>query len=146
MRKGRQSLAIINDRREAVKEMVVDGITSNQIKQVIMADFNVSLATVESDLTVVYKEIEEWQLAHRDRVIALHIARYEKIYKKAMDNDDNFHALKAMRQKEELLNLLKQQPLIAVQNNNMNFDKFTIEEIQKMLNGIDQTSIEDSKT
>ena len=133
---GRLARIEVDERREAVLDMMLLGKTNSHIKSFIMNRYNVGLSTVEHDLTIVYQELREFAEKEKTQTIEKHIARYEKAYAHCMETGNVFVALKALKQKEELLQLHKGTPLIAVQNNNMSFDNLSVEEIEKLLNGI----------
>lgn len=144
---GRLSIIDVDRRREAVLDMILLGRAPSHIKAVIMNIHHVGLSTVENDLTVIYKELHETAESEKDNTIAKHIARYEKIYRDCMDVGNEFVALKALRQKEELLRLHKQgepAPTVNVQINNYDIavSKLTAQELKEILSGENNKAID----
>jgi hypothetical protein len=142
---GRISVVDVEARQDDVRDMILAGKPMKYIKQFIMQKYSVGLSTVERYITAVNTDIDEYYKSQHGKVIALHISRYEDMYDKSMQVGNIRDAAKVLRQKEELMNVLKQAPLIAVQNNNMNFDNLTVEEIERLLHGINPDT-EDNKT
>jgi hypothetical protein len=136
---GRISIIDVDRRREAVLDMVLLGRTPSHIKSVIMNIHHVGLSTVENDLTFIYKELHETAEDAKHNTIEKHIARYEKIYRDCMDVGNEFVALKALRQKEELLRLHKSEPAPTVNVQINNYDiaasKLTAAEIKEIFSG-----------
>lgn len=128
-------------RREVVKELILQGKPTFQIIQTITKDYGIGLKSVEKDITLAYRELKKYAEKHKEDIVSEHIGKYDKIYEQCMKLGDFRDALKAIRQKEELLKYHRADPLIAIQNNTMNLENVTndmliksIEELKSLTN------------
>ena len=107
-----------------------------------MNEYQVSKSTVERDITIIYRELRVYVEKAKEDIIAEHIGKYDKIFEDCMSIGNTRDALKALKQKEELLKYHRNEPLIAIQNNTMNLDAIgtqdlltAIEDLKKLQNG-----------
>ena len=125
---GRKGQAEIAARRSDVKEMLLLGKGKQHIVSYITKNYGLCLSGIENDITICYKEIREYAQKHKEEVIELHIARYEKIHDDCVSSGNYRDALKALAQKEALLQLLKAEPLVQI--NTLNLNNYTDEQLR----------------
>jgi Lhr-like helicase len=123
---GRKNEAEIAVRQTDVRDMLLKGKSTSHIIAYVTNTYSIGKSTVERDITIVYRELRRYLEKAKDDIISEHIAKYDKIFEDCMDVGNVRDALKAMRQKEELLKYHRNEPLIAIQNNTMNFDNVFI--------------------
>lgn len=138
---GRKNESEVKLRQQDVEEMLLKGKSTAYIIAYCQNQYGIARSTIERDLTVVYGYLRKYFEKAKDDIIAEHLAKYDLVYEQCMELANFRDALKAMRQKEELLKYHRNEPLIAVQNNTFNLENLTdealfkgIEEIKKMKN------------
>lgn len=129
-------------RQNDVREMMLKGNSTTFIAAFIMNEYQVSKGTVERDITIIYRELRVYMEKAKEDIISEHIAKYDKIYEDCMTMYNFKDALKALKQKEELLKYHRNEPLIAIQNNTMNLEAIgsndllkAIEDLKNLQNG-----------
>ena len=129
-------------RQSDVREMMLKGNSTSFIAAFIMNEYGVSKGTVERDITIIYRELRVYMEKAKEDIISEHIAKYDKIFADCMELSNFKDALKALKQKEELLKYHRNEPLIAIQNNTMNLEAIgsdellkAIQELKKLQNG-----------
>jgi hypothetical protein len=124
---GRKNEAEVALRQNDVKEMLLQGRSTTYIIAYVMNQYKIGRSSVERDITIVYRELRQYFERAKDDIISEHIGRYDRIFEQCMELGNYRDALKALRQKEELLKYHKNEPLIAIQNNTMNVDSISDE-------------------
>ena len=139
---GRKPSAQVKVRQSDVRQMLVQGKDTQFIKAFIMNEYGISESTIENDLLVVGRSIRLYFEKNKDEIICEHLAKYDSVYEKAYEMMNYRDALRALRQKEEILRMHRAEPIIAIQNNTMSFDnvdddqlKKAIEDLKKLNNG-----------
>lgn len=139
---GRKSENEMMVRQNDVREMMMKGNSTSFIAAYIMNEYHVSKPTVERDITIIYRELRVYMEKAKEDIISEHIGKYDKIFADCMELLNFKDALKALKQKEELLKYHRNEPLIAIQNNTMNLENIgtqelltAIEELKKLSNG-----------
>jgi hypothetical protein len=130
---GRKSETEVLARQDDVLEMMIKGKPTREIINIIHLNYGVSKPTIERDITVGYQHLKKYIQRNVDDVIATHVSRYEKIYQAAFDAYDYKSAIAALRAAEDLLKVREQVPLVTVNNNTLNIDGLTTEQIKQLL-------------
>ena len=125
--------AQIIERREDVMTSLLRGHSTGEIGRVIVEAHGCSLVTVDRDISWCYEEIRTKYDRDIPEVIATHIAKYTEIHKAAMGLGDFRSSIAALQAIEKLLKLHVEQPLIAIQNNTVNLDNLSLDELQGLL-------------
>lgn len=135
---ARTSDSIMTVRQDEVRDMLLQGKSTASIIKDIGSKYRIARSTIERDITIVYKQLRIYIEKSREDIIAEHIAKYDRIFEQCMDIYDYRDAMKALRQKEELLKYHRNEPIIAIQNNTMNMenvsDSAIIDAIEKLRN------------
>jgi hypothetical protein len=135
-KKGRTSIAEIATRRKDVKDMIMQGKGKQHIVAYITGNYGIRLSTIENDITIVYKDLKEYIIKHKDDVISEHIGRYDHIYEICLEVGNTDGAMKAMLQKEKLMKL-HDTPTVVINNNTLNmFEDLSLDkllEIKKII-------------
>ena len=133
---GRKSTAEVAIRRSDVYDMMMQGKSTLHIIAFINQHYGTARSTTERDITEVLKGIREYFAKDKDTIISEHVARYEHIYEQCLSVGDTKGAMQAMKQKEQLMRLLEDTPVVAIQNNTLNIDWSgkTLEELKQLLN------------
>ena len=126
---------MIVERREDVMASLLRGHSTGEIARVIIDRYGVSLVTVNRDISHCYAEIKEKYHRNLPDVIATHVSKYEEIHKTAMELLDLRSAIAALGAIEKLLKLHVEQPLVLLQQNNLNLEGFDLTELKELLNG-----------
>lgn len=139
---GRKGEAEVALRQQDVEEMLLKGKSTAYIIAYVGNHYGVARSTIERDLTTVYRSLRKYFEKAKDDIVSEHLARYDYLYEQCMELANYRDALKAMRQKEELLKFHRNEPLISVQNNTLNLENVSddtlmkaIENLTKKLNG-----------
>ena len=130
---GRTNPAVIAERQQEVAELLIKGRRTKDILTIMHTKYGVAQVTVERDITEAYKWIKQYIKRDIDDVIAMHISRYETIYDKATDYGDFKSAIAALRAIEDILKIRENQPLVTVNNNTINIDGLSTQEIKEIL-------------
>ena len=130
---GRKNQSEVLLRQQDVEEMLLKGKSTAYIIAYIGNQYGVARSTIERDLTMVYRTLRKYFEKAKEDIISEHIAKYDKIFEQCCEMADYRDALKAMRQKEELLKYNRNEPLIAIQNNNLNLENVSDEQLQKAI-------------
>ena len=130
---GRKSNGEVQARRVDVLDMVLRGKPRQFIISYLATNYGVRVDCVDNDIAACKAEIKKLSEKHREEVMELHISRYEKIYDDCIEAGNVRDALKAMNQKETLMQLLKTDPLVQV--NTLNLSAYSTEEL-KQIKGI----------
>jgi len=125
--------AEIVERRENVMTSLLRGHSTSQIVRVIMNAHGVSKPTVERDISYCYDQIKKKYQRDLPEVIATHIGKYEEIHKAAMEMYDFRSAIASLQAIEKLLKLHVEQPLVLLQQNNLNLENLSLDELQRLL-------------
>lgn len=121
------------ERRNKIQKLVLKGKSTPTIVSEITTEYGISKIQVVKDLTAIYKDMRTYLEKHKDNIIAEHTAKYDTIFEDAMELLNYRDALKALRQKEELLRYHRGEPLIAVQNNNFTLENVSDAELLKAI-------------
>lgn len=130
---GRNTLANVEIRQADVFEMLVRGTQTREIIVKIQDKYGVKKGTVESDITVCYSKLKSYIQRNIDDIVAQHVQRYETIYDAAFSIGDFRNCIAALKEIEALLKVREQQPLVTVNNNTLNIDGLTVEQIKSIL-------------
>lgn len=123
----------IIERRDDVMTSLLRGHSTRDIINVIGSTYGVSRVTVERDITHCYAEIKKKYQRDLPEIISTHIAKYEEIHKAAMGMGDFRSAINALQAIEKLLKLHVEQPLVLLQQNNLNLQDMSLNELQQLL-------------
>lgn len=123
----------IDLRHSDIMEQLLNGRRSKDIIRNICDQYGITKKTVQRDITLCYGAIRKRFERNTDDLIAEHIAKYEHIHKKALEAYDFKAAITALQSIEKLLKLHKDEPLVAIQQNNMNLSNLTMDELLKLL-------------
>lgn len=130
---GRNNHTAMELRQQDIEEMLLQGKSTSYIITYMRNTYHVARSTTEKDLTIVYRELRKYFEKAKDDIIAEHIAKYDRIFEQCISLADYKDALKAMRQKEELLKFHRNEPLIAIQNNTLNLENVSDEQLLKAI-------------
>jgi len=135
-------------RRSDIRDMIMQGKSTNFIAAWIFNTYGVGRRTVERDITAIYKNLREDFLEEKQEIISKHIMRYENLYcfymDRGTDKEPNVFfnpelASKMLEKKEKLLQLYNPDVVvnfIGNQQNNVNLNmilsKATTEELLKL--------------
>jgi len=125
--------AQIIERREDVMTSLLRGHSTGEIARVIRESYGCSLVTVDRDISWCYEEIRQKYDRDIPEVIATHIAKYTEIHKAAMQLGDFRSSIAALQAVEKLLKLHVEQPLVLLQQNNLNLESLSLNELQGLL-------------
>ena len=132
---GRKSTAEVAVRQKDVRDMLLGGKSTSHIIAFLNSNYGVARSTVERDITQIYGELREYMERGIEDIIHEHVAKYDHIYELCMDTGDAKHAMLALKQKETLLRMHVQQPLINVTQQTLNLNQVgTLEELKQLLN------------
>ena len=133
---GRKSTAEVAARQKDVREMLLQGKGTSHIISYMNGNYGVSRSTVENDITKVYGDLRKYIERNIDDVISEHIGKYDLIFEQCMDVMDVKNAMVALKQKETLLRMHIQQPLVHVTQQSLNLNGVgSINELKELLNG-----------
>lgn len=121
----------LDQRQSEVREMLLSGKASTHICNVISKQYGVSKKSIERDITICYRELRRYIEKAKEDIISEHIGKYDKIFNDCMDVMNHRDALRALKQKEELLKYHRNEPLIAVQNNTFNMENISTDDLLK---------------
>lgn len=123
----------ITERREDVMTWLLKGWRTSDILRETQQEYGVSRVTVERDITHCYAEIKKKYERDIPTIISNHIAKYEEIHRAAMELGDFRSSIAALQAIEKLLKLHVEQPLVMLQQNNLNLDNLSLNELQQLL-------------
>jgi len=132
-RKGEAEVAI---RQTDVRNMMLQGKSTSHIIAYMGETYKIARSTTERDITIVYRHLRTYLEKAKDDIIAEHIGKYDKIFEDCCELANYRDALKALRQKEELLKYHRNEPLISFQNNTINMDNVTDDVLIKSIENI----------
>jgi predicted transcriptional regulator len=127
-------------RRREIKEFYLAGNDEKTTMMEFAERYQLSPSTIQHDLQIIYQELRAY--ARSSEIIEEHIGRYDYIYLVAMRKNDRKNALQALRQKEELLNLI-QKPTANIINYQKNvsvtatLNEMTVEQLKQIAKIID---------
>ena len=132
---GRKTTAEVALRRSDVRDMLLQGKGHERIVAYCNTHWGVGRKAVEADITCVYKDLRKYFEQDRDNIIGEHVSRYEHIYAECLSIGDTKGAMQAMKQKEQLMKLLEDKPLVSVNNNTLNIDlsNLSLEDLKQLL-------------
>ena len=133
---GRKSEAEVAIRQTDVRDMMLQGKSTSHIIAYIGNTYGIARSTIERDITIVYRHLRTYLEKNKDDIIAEHIGKYDKIFEDCFELANYRDALKALRQKEELLKYHRNEPLIAVQNNTFNMENVSDDVILKSIENL----------
>jgi hypothetical protein len=133
MGKGKKNASSVALRQQDIEEMLLRGKSTSFIVAFCLNEYGIARSTVEKDLTIIYGYLRKYFEKAKDDIIAEHIAKYDRIFEQCSESYNYRDALKAMRQKEELLKFHRNEPLIAVQNNTLNLENVTDQQLLKAI-------------
>jgi len=123
----------IVNRQDDVMTALLRGSSTREIAKTVMQTYGCSKPTVERDITACYAKIKEEYSRDLPQVIATHIGKYEEIHRSAMELSDFRSAIVALQSIEKLLKLHVEQPLVLLQQNNLNLSELSLNELQALL-------------
>ena len=129
----------ITERREDVMTSLLRGWRTADIIKATTKNYNVSQVTIERDITHCYGEIRKKYERDIPSIISSHIAKYEEIHRAAMEMGDFRSSIASLQAIEKLLKLHVEQPLIMLQQNNLNLDNLNLNELQELLSSTQST-------
>jgi len=125
-------IEIVN-RQDEVMTALLRGSNTREIVKTITQQYAVSKPTVERDISHCYDLIKKEYSRDLPQVIATHIGKYEEIHRSAMELTDFRSAIVALQSIEKLLKLHVEQPLVMLQQNNLNLESLSLDELKAML-------------
>ncbi len=123
---------IVEERRELVLQMLLSGKSHKQIQHTIQHQYGISKKSVENDITQSYLVIRDNYTTDPSSVIAKHIGMYYRNWEEARANKQFGAANQALHYLEKLVGLHKVEQTVNIQQNNLNLDKLTPEELLKI--------------
>lgn len=142
---GRKNEASVVLRQNDVRDMLLKGKSTSHIIAYINNQYGVARSTIERDITIIYRQLRVYVEKAKEDIIAEHIAKYDKVFEDCYEVCNYRDALRALKQKEELLKYHRNEPLIAVQNNTFNLENVTDAALMKALEELKQIE-DDAKT
>lgn len=125
-------------------EALVKGYSNSELLTLLIKDYpHLALESIEKIIRSSHNRIKEATLLDLDKIIPVHIELYEKIYKEMDELYSMQGKLRAMRQKEKLVGLLRETNVVEIYNevnveieSEMEYDlsKLTNEEKKKLEN------------
>lgn len=133
---GRKSSQEVATRRSDVMDMMMQGKSTLHIIAWVNTNYGTARSTTERDITECKTAIKDYFNQDRDNIIAEHTARYEHIYQQALGSGFHREAMQAMKQKEQLLRLLEEKPVVQIVDKqiNLDFSNLSVDEIKILLN------------
>ena len=125
----------IVDRREGVMTSLLRGSHTRDIIKTGITQYGVSRATIERDISHCYDVIKTEYQRELPVLISTHIGKYEEIHRSALDGNDHRSAIAALQAIEKLLKLHVDQPLVAIQNNNLDLSGMSLDELKALMHG-----------
>jgi hypothetical protein len=125
----------ILERQDDIMGMLLRGNSTINIIKIIQSQYGVSKATIERDVSKCYDIIRKNYERDISDVISTHIGKYEEIHRAAMGLGDFRSAIQSLQAIEKLLKLHVDQPLVSLQQNNLNLnlEKVSYKELRELL-------------
>jgi len=103
-------------RRKIILEAKMKGLGDMQIKDLISAEFGISLVHVSKEISLAEEEIRKSSIVTHEEILLSHIDRFETLYSKFREEGADSYALKALRSKENVAGLHDQNVNIQINN------------------------------
>jgi len=121
------------DLENDIIELLLKGLSHSDIVLKLMSEFSFTAEAIDSAYATARKRLHESTLSELDQIIHTHTALYEKIYQYFDELDYLPGKLKAMKQKEALLGLHKEENIVEVNNTlNVEIEKEPDYDIEKL--------------
>ena len=131
---GRKSTAEVAARQKDCRDMLLEGKSTSHILSWMNTNYGVARSTVERDITTIYGQLRKYMEKNVEDIIGEHVAKYDHIYEICMEVPDIKNAMQALKQKESLLQMHTQQPLINVTQQTLNLNHVgSVEELKQLL-------------
>lgn len=121
-------------RREEVYNMLTGGYDPDSICIKLSEKYKVAQKSIQSDIYLIRYKLQDYMKKDLEEIIADHIAKYDRVYQKALERGDFDSSLKALNAKEKLLRIHKTESVVTI--NQLNVQAYTNEQllsIQKTL-------------
>ena len=127
----------ISRRREEVLQLLMNFKGHSYIQDYIQSKYDVGKKSVERDITIAYETIKNDYPIDTQSIVEKHIAMYYDLANQAKEQYDAKGAAAILEKIEKLLKL--HQPDVVInnntQNNTLNLENISVEELKKLLNG-----------
>ena len=120
-------------RRDDVMTHLLKGHKTRDIIEEITTKYEVSRSTVELDLTYSYAMVNESYDPDLPDRINKHVLKYNQVFYSALAKKDHKSCIMALNSIERLLHLTADVPLVAIQNNSLNLENMSLDELQALL-------------
>jgi hypothetical protein len=124
----------LSRRREEVLEQLLNFRGHTYIQDYIQNKYDVGKKAVEKDITNAYLTITKEYPIDTQTIVSTHIALYYSLANDAKEGFDPKGAASILEKIERLLKLHQPDTQINVQNNILNVESLTLEQIEKLLN------------
>lgn len=125
---------IVKDERVSeIIELLVEGRTRNEVRLHLNNKYGVSRRNHDNDIESAFVTIREEYEKENGSTISKHFAIYNKIISQAIEDKQYDIALKAMLQSEKILRLHNPDTQVNIQQNTLNLEKLTVEELKELL-------------
>lgn len=125
---------IVKDERVSeIIELLVEGRTRNEVRLHLKNKYGVSRRNHDNDIESAFVTIREEYEKENGSTISKHFAIYNKIISQAIEDKQYDIALKAMLQSEKILRLHNPDTQVNIQQNTLNLEKLTVEELKELL-------------
>lgn len=139
-KKGSNTAISVLKRREEILGLMLSGFTHSDLRTYFsMYHPSLSEHSLIKDISWAYDQLDKYTMKDGSIVINKHVMLYDKIIRDSIDTAYTREvALKAMAQKEKLLNLHRPDVAVQVNNNMLNLDHLSVEDLQKLLTKTDK--------
>ena len=127
----------ISKRREDVLEQLMNYKGHSYIQDYIQKKYGVGKKSVERDITIAYETIKKDYPIDTQTIVEKHIAMYYDLANTAKEQYDAKGAAAILEKIEKLLKLHSPDVVINnnTQNNNLNLENISVDDLKKLLNG-----------
>lgn len=127
---GRKSVQEQMHRRQDVLDMMLNGKSRQHIMGFISSKYGVRTACIDLDIAACKQEMKKFSDEQMQEALQLHVNRYDRIYDDCISVGNTRDALAALKQKETLIGLHRQEPMVQV--NTLNLSHVPTDELQKI--------------
>lgn len=118
------NIELLQLRKKVILEAKIKGLSDIQIKDLISAEFEISLSHVSREISLIEDEIRNQAIVSHEEILLSHLTKYENLYAKFREEGADAYALKALRSKENVAGLHDQ--TVNIQVNNYMDSEFSI--------------------